>query len=59
MIISESYKDGKFIRHYSDQGLMIRKVGTNEIYVEAVDLLDKGYQYKETDISIEPELEED
>ena len=59
MVISESYKDGKFIRHYSDQDLMIRKVGTNEIYVEAVDLPDKGYQYEETDISIEPKLEED
>lgn len=55
MIIREDL-DG-FIRHYSDT-YKIRKVGTDEIYSEAVDLPDTGFSYIETDIEIEEEEHE-
>lgn len=35
-------------RHYSDTGMMIKKVGTDEVYAEAVDLYPCEYQYVET-----------
>ncbi len=44
-----------FKRTYSDEGHYIKKVDTEEIYVEAVDLPDKGYSYMETDEYIEVE----
>jgi hypothetical protein len=49
MIIREDL--GGFIRHYSDQNLLIRKIGTDEIYTDAMDVLD--YQYEETDMPLE------
>ena len=51
MIIKETVpiNGREFIRHYSDSNLMIRKVGTDEIYSEAVDLPDTGFSYIETD----------
>lgn len=42
-------KDG-FTYTYSDT-YKIRKIGTNEIYSDAMDVLD--YQYEETDIPLE------
>ena len=45
--------DEKFCRHYSDDDKMIRKIGTNELYSEAVDLLPCKYAYEETDIEID------
>ena len=47
----------EFIRHYSDT-YKIRKIGTDEIYSEAVDLPDTGFSYIETDIEIEEEEQE-
>lgn len=42
MIVKEDSairKDGvKLLRHYSDGGFMIRKVGTDEMYIEAIDI---------------------
>ena len=38
----------KFCGHYSDQGFYIQKVGTTEIYVEALDLLPCNHNYIET-----------
>ncbi len=35
-------------RTYSDQGFMIKKVGTEEIYAEAVDVLNNPFTYEET-----------
>lgn len=54
MIVREFYKvreDGEalFIT-YSDKGLQIRKVGTDEIYDEAIDIANVPYTYVETDI---------
>lgn len=57
MIKREYYRtreDGvSLIRTYSDKGLKIRKVGTNEIYDEAIDVENAPYTYEEMDIPIE------
>lgn len=45
----------KLYRTYSDNNMMIRKDGTEDIYSEAIDVEDSGYTYSETDIPIEPE----
>jgi hypothetical protein len=59
MIKKEFFKtreDGvKLYRTYSDANLYIRKVGTKEVYSEAVDITDTKYTYEETDESIEIE----
>lgn len=48
--------DGReFLRTYSDGGKMIRKVGTDEVYGEAVDPINAGREYEETDEVIEVE----
>lgn len=43
----------KLIKRYSDKGEYIRKIGTDEVYTEAVDLEDKNYTYEETGEKIE------
>lgn len=57
MIVTEFYRireDGeRLVRTFSDNNLYIRKVGTQEIYLEAIDLESKGYEYIETDKEIE------
>lgn len=40
-------------RTYSDLNFKIKKVGTNEIYDEAIDVEDAPYEYEETNIPIE------
>ena len=40
-------------RSYSDAGMYIRKVGTDEVYAEAVDVMET--EYEETDKEIEDE----
>lgn len=57
MIITETRSDG-LIRTYSDSGKKIQKVGTGEIYDEAIDLATSGYTYVETDESDEISPEE-
>lgn len=47
-----------FKRTYSDEDYYIQKVGTDEIYSEAVDVLDKNYTYIETGEKIEMAYEE-
>ena len=51
MLIKEKLTINKvnFIRHYSDSGMMIRKVGTDEEYLEAIDLTTNEFEYEETD----------
>lgn len=57
MIVREYFdtrKDGvRLYRTYSDINHYIRKVGTDEVYSEAIDLESKGYEYIETDKEIE------
>lgn len=43
------------IKHYSNLGLKIQKVGTDEIYDNAVDTYPTDYQYIETDVPVDPE----
>lgn len=71
MIVSEIYEtreDGtQLIRTVSDQNKYIHKIGTTEIYAEAIDVAPVRFQYEETDVDIEmlkpedeatPEVEE-
>lgn len=57
MVSKEFYKTRKdgvnLYRTYSDQDLQIQKVGTNEIYDEAIDIETANYEYVETDMPIE------
>ena len=57
MIIREYFEtrsDGvRLYRTYSDKNLYIRKVGTDEVYSEAVDVEDAPYTYEETNKEIE------
>lgn len=57
MIVREYYttrEDGvRLYRTYSDKNLYIRKVGTDEVYSEAIDVEDAPYTYEETEYKIE------
>lgn len=59
MIIKEYYdtrKDGVVLhKTYSDNGVYIRKLGTNEEYDTAIDVENAPYSYIETDKKIEEE----
>lgn len=65
MIVKEFYKTRKdgvnLYRTYSDANFMIKKVGTEELYSEAIDIETAPYTYEETDqmIEIEEEVTED
>lgn len=56
-IIKEFYKkreDGvNLYRTYSDVFYKIKKIGTEEIYDEAVDIEDSNFQYEETEELLE------
>ena len=51
MVIKEFYRtrqDGvNLYRSYSDKGFMVRKVGTDELYEEAIDIENTAYEYEE------------
>lgn len=57
MIVTEFYQtrnDGvNLYRTYSDENKYIKKVDTNEMYSEAIDIENAPYVYEETDIEIE------
>ena len=57
MIKTEIVKFGQkeFKRTYSDKGLVIQKVGTEERYSEAIDILDNEFEYVETNEKVEGE----
>jgi hypothetical protein len=57
MIIKETVVLGgrTFTRTYSDANKMIHKIGTDELYSEAYDVL--NFEYEETDLEIESEPE--
>lgn len=61
MIITEFFierADGvKLYRTCSDSGLMIQKIGTAEIYGEAVDVEGSGNDYTEIDIPVPEDAE--
>ena len=62
MIIKEYFttrKDGvKLYKTYSDEGFYIQKVGTEEVYDEAIDVENAHYTYEETDEKIKREEQE-
>lgn len=57
MIVSEIYEtrpDGtQLIRTVSDQNKYIHKIGTAEMYAEAIDIAPVRFQYEETEVDIE------
>ena len=57
MIIVEFYdlnSEGNALqRTYSDAGFQIQKVGTDEIYDEAIDLISSGFTYVEVESLID------
>ena len=59
MIKREFYKernDGvKLYKTYSDENYRIQKVGTDEIYDEAIDIENTSFEYEETTEKIETE----
>lgn len=59
----ETRDDGvNLFKTYSDADLMIKKVGTDEVYSEAVDVEGAPFEYEETDIpapKYEPKQKED
>lgn len=62
-IIKEFYRTRKdninLYRIYSDEGFKIQKVGTEEVYDEAIDVENAPYEYEETKEKInEKELSE-
>ena len=61
MIITEFYrtrKDGvRLFKTYSDKGVYIHKVGTEEEYSEAIDIENSGFEYEETDKEIKEIVE--
>ena len=56
MIIKEYFatrKDGvKLFKTYSDGGFYIKKIGTEEVYDEAIDVEGAPYTYEETETTI-------
>ena len=63
MIVKEFYRtrqDGvNLYRNYSDESFRIQKVGTEEVYNEAIDVEFANYEYVETNEKIEEERERD
>ena len=57
MIIRDFYRvreDGvNLYKSYSSDGFYIQKVGTNEVYTEAIDVENAPYNYVETNDKIE------
>lgn len=62
MIKKEYYSTRKdkvnLYRTYSTENLYIKKIGTDEIYDEVIDVENAPYEYEETDVLIEEEIEE-
>ena len=60
MIVQEIIEDyTTLVKTYSDKGLKIRKIGTDEIYDEAIDTKKFNRQYEETDIPIDVVIEDE
>ena len=56
MIIQEQIGND-LVKTYSDKGMMIKKIGTEELYSEAIDPRKFNREYEETDTPIEQEHE--
>lgn len=51
--INTRYDGVKLYRTCSDIDILVRKVGTEELYTEAIDIEDIRFAYTETDIPID------
>lgn len=50
----ETRKDGvNLYKTYSDENYKIRKIGTDEVYDEAIDVENAPYEYEETTEKVE------
>ena len=56
MIIQEQIGND-LVKTYSDKGVMIRKIGTDELYSEAIDPNKFNREYEETDVPIDYEID--
>lgn len=58
-IVTEFYRKREdninLYRTYSNEGFLIKKVGTEEIYEEAIDIENSGFSYEETEELIDTE----
>jgi DNA-binding GntR family transcriptional regulator len=50
MALVTEYINDDLVRHYSDQGFLIRQIETGDLYEDAVDLITTPITYEETDI---------
>ena len=58
MIVQEIIEDyTTLVKTYSNTGFMIRKIGTDELYSEAIDPQKFNREYEETDIKIGEEID--
>ena len=57
MIVQEQIEND-LVKTYSDNGMMIKKIGTDEIYSEAIDPKKFNREYEETDTPIEQTSDE-
>ena len=62
MLVREFYKtreDGKKLyRSYSDGNYKIRQIETDILYDDAIDVEDANFEYEETNIPIEDEIDD-
>ena len=62
MLVREFYKtreDGKKLyRSYSDENYKIRQIETDILYDDAIDVEDANFEYEETNIPIEDEIDD-
>ena len=57
MIVQEIIEDyTTLVKTYSNDGFMIRKKGTDELYSEAIDPKNMNREYEETDIIIDADI---
>lgn len=54
MIVAEII-DNMVVRHYSDQGVMLRQVETDTLWPDAVDVIPCQFTYEETAVPIPDE----
>jgi len=52
-MIKSEIIDDMVIRHWSDIGMKIKQIETNNLYNDAVDILPCAFTYEETDIPID------
>lgn len=57
MIKTELLNDGTLIKHYSDEGYMLRQVETGAIYFDPIDIYPCPYTYEETEEKDENQTE--